>query len=357
MEGMSMYVEELKNAKEWETFLETSQGGTFYHSLRWKQVLQMSFPHHALYLTIKDENGTIVGICPGFIVSLMHTKIYDSIPYSDYGGPVISNQHIKHASLALQSFLQSSYPNKGIAYAKFCFTNDKLWRFFKSPSGCLETTKGIVEIDLKATPSEFIWNKILSKNRRRKIRLIERRGFQAQEARTKSDLRDFYELYYQNMKHVGANPYPYKFMENMWDILYPRNLCIWLLEKNKRVAGKLLFKDRQKSYSVYAGLDRKQHMHELLNYLYWKEIKKAEEEGRRYVSLGSTSSDPKSLYYLQKMRFGSSFYPQEIIWYPLGSTGRILLKTRTKTVAVWKSIRNLLPIGLKRILESKLSKF
>jgi len=352
-----MHVEELKNRKEWTTFLQTSPEGTFYHSLKWKEVIEKSFPCSALYLTIKDSNGTIVGICPGFILNSMHIKIFHSTPYSDYGGPVIARYRIKQASLSLLSFLQSSCSAKDVAYAKFCFLGDELGRFFKSPLGCIETTKGIMEIDLKAAPSDFIWNKIFSGNRRRKIRLIKRKGFNAQEARTKSDLRDFYNLYYQNMKYIGASPYPYEFMENMWSILYPENLHIWLIEKDKRVAGVLVFKYGQKSYATYAGLDRKQCVHGLINYLWWKEIKKAEEEGLRYVSLGSTPSDPKNPYSLQKRSFGGSFRQLEIVWYPLDSVGRILLQTRAKTMSTWKTIRNSLPGDLKRILESKLSRF
>lgn len=351
-----MHVEELKNGKEWETFLDVSPGGTFYHSLKWKKVIQVSFHHHDLYLTIRDENGTIIGICPGFILGRMRLKIYDSMPYSDYGGPVIARQCIEEASLSLQSFLQSFCSDEGIIYARFCFMDAKLGRFFRSPMGFVETTRGIMEVDLKATPPDFLWNKIFSTNLRRNIRLVERRGFQAQEARTKSDLRDFYDLYYENMKYLGANPYPYKFIENMWRILHPRYLHIWLLEKNKRVGGALLFKDNQRSYCVYAGFDRKQRV-DIINYLIWKEIRKAEKEGRRYVSLGSTPSDPRNPYYIQKLRFGSSFYQQEMIRFPIGSTGRILLQTRAKTVSAWKTINNLLPTSFRRALKSKLSRF
>jgi hypothetical protein len=351
-----MYVEELKDEKEWEIFLEVSPGGTFYHSLEWKRVIQMSFRHHDLYLTIRDENGTIIGICPGFILGRMHLEIYDSMPYSDYGGPVIGRQYIQEASLSLQGFLQNFCSNKGIICARFCFRDAESGQFFRSPLGYVEATRGIMEVDLKATPSDFLLNKMFSANLRRNIRLIERRGFQAQEARTKSDLQDFYHLYYKNMKYLTADPYSYEFIENAWNILHPRHLRVWLLEKDKRVGGMLVFKDDKKSYCVYAGLDREQRI-EIVNYLMWREIKKAEEEGRRYVSLGSTPSDPRNPYYIQKKRLGGSFCQQQTIWYPVDSTGCILLLTRAKTFPAWKTIRNLLPTGIRRTLESRLSRF
>jgi len=358
-EGMSMYVEELKDEREWETFVQASPEGTFYHSLKWKEVIEKSFPYSALYLTIKDANGTIVGICPGFILNSMHMKIYHSTPYSDYGGPVIAKHCIKQASLSLRSFLRNFCSNKDILYAKFCFMDDKLAQSFKSPLSYVDASRGTVEIDLKTTASDFIWNKIFSKNHRRKIRLIEREGFRAQEAKTKSDLRDFYNLYYKNMKYIGASPHPCKFIENMWNILYPENLRIWLVEKKKRIGGIVVFKYGQRTYWVYAGIDRKQsyRKYSIVPYLLWKEIKTAQEEGYNYVSLGGTPSNPKNAYYLQKMSFGSSFHQQEIVWYPLNSVGCFLLLTRNKAISAWKTIRNLLPTDFKSVLESKLSRF
>ena len=350
-----MHIEELKNEKEWESFLEVSPWGTFYHSLKWRKVIQKSFRHDGLYLTIRDEDGTIIGICPGFILGGKHLKVYDSMPYSDYGGPLIAGQHIKEASHSLQGFLQSFCSNKGIIYARFCFTDPELGHFFRSPQSYIETTRGTIEVDLKASPTDFLWNKTFSTNLRRNIRVVERRGFQVQKARTKSDLRDFYDLYYENMKYLGANPYPYKFMENMWSLLYPHHLRIWLLEKDRRVSGLSVFKDSKKSYCVYVGLDRNQRIG-MVNYLIWKEIRKAEEEGRRYVSIGSTPSDPQNPYYVQKIRLGGSFYQQDMIWFPTKSSGLILLQTRAKINSVWKTLKHLLPIGFRQTLESRLSK-
>jgi len=161
------------------------------------------------------------------------------------------------------------------------------------------------------------------------------------------------------MRYIGALPYPYEFIENMWSILYPDSLRIWLVGKKKRIGGIVVFKYGRRTYWVYAGIDRKMKYsrYSIVPYLLWKEIEKAEEEGYRYVSLGGTPSDPNSPLYLQKRSFGGLFHQQETVWYPFTSTGSILLQTRAKTISAWKTIRNALPIDLKRIVESKLSRF
>jgi lipid II:glycine glycyltransferase (peptidoglycan interpeptide bridge formation enzyme) len=351
-----MLVEESKSDREWETFLQSSSGGTVYHSLKWKEVIEKSFQYTPLYLTIRDAKGQIAGICPGFITKSTNVGVYCSMPHSECGGPIISAPFAQQASLSLRSFLRDVSSNKGIACAKLSFQDDTVARYFESPLGCADTSVGLMEIDLKTTPSELIWNKFFSQNRRRKIRLVEREGYQAQEARTRSDLRDFYNLYRQNMQFISAAPNSYLFFENMWNALYPSNLRIRLVEKNRRVAGVLFIRHAERLYAVYAGMDRTARVHGLINYLWWKEIMRAEEEGLRYVWLGSTPSDRKHPYYAQKKSFGCLFEQQKTLWCPLNPVGCTILLARAKAISTWRSVRNRLPQGLARSIQSRFEK-
>jgi len=359
-EPRDMYVEEMKSAREWEDFLKVIPNRTFYHSIKWKEVVQKTFNFNSLYLTIKENTGRIVGICPGFITSSMYTKIYDSIPHSDYGGPLMENHYAEGGSLLLRDFLQKFCPSRGIGYAKFLFLDEtRLSKFFRSQSGATERALGIMKIDLKTTPSGFLWNKVFSRNLKKKVRHVEQDGFQAQEAKTKSDLLEFYNLYVQNMKHIGASPDPFRFVENMWNTLHPDNLRIWLLRKDRAVGAELFLQDKDGSYAHYAAVDREQARARLspINYLRWVEIGKAEQEGRRFVSFGSTPSDPLNRYRLQKERIGGSFQQQERIWYSFTSTGFALVQARARIAPAWKAIRRFLPIGLKGFLERRFLEF
>jgi predicted N-acyltransferase len=352
-----MFVEELKNTKEWCDFLKDIPGGTFYHCPKWKEVIQKSFGYSPLYLAIRDAEGKLVGICPGFILDLTHLKTYCSIPYSDYGGPVIASHCIKQASLSLLSSLQSFCSSKGIAYAKIRMMDNELAQSFQPLASSVDSSGGVVEIDLEATPSDFIWNKVFSASTRRKIRRLEGSAFQAREARTKSDLRDFYFLYYKNMKYIGASPRNYEFMENMWNILYPENLRIWIVGNGSRIGGLTVFKGVRRTYGAYAGIDKEHsRRYSIVPYVFWKEIKKAEEEGYRYVSLGSTSSNPKDPNHLQKVGLGGLFYQQKTFWYPFSSTGQTLIHFRGRAVVAWKTIGDFLPNNIESFLKNRLSK-
>ena len=353
-----MHVEDLKNEVEWENFQRNSPDGSFYHSLIWRKVIQKTFSYDAIYLTVKDESGRTVGAFPGFILNAMNVRFLDSIPHSDYGGPVIADDCIQQASLSLRDSLRTICLRKKIAYARFRFMEKRRTRrFFRHALGHVEKPVGIMEVDLKATSSDLLWGKAFSRNLRKKIRLIEKSGIYAREAHTRSDLKEFYNLYYKDMRQIGVSPYPYKFLESIWSILYPEKVRIWLLEKNEAIAGQLYFKDGQKSYAYLAGLDRKRNVHEAINYLRWQEIRKAEEERYRCVSFGSTPSDPKHLHHVQKKRVGGTFHGQERVWYPMTSTACILLQTRALGITAWKSVGGLLPTGLKSVLEGALSIF
>lgn len=351
-------VEELKDKKEWEDFLLDSPDGTFYHSLKWKEVIERSFHDSPVYLTVRDANG-IVGICPGFILSSMHIKIYHSMPYSDYGGPVMARHSIQQSSLSLPYLLQRFFSDMGVAYLSVNTMNDTIERSFSSSLGYVDTTLGIVEIDLEATPSRFIWEEIFSRNRRKKVLRFEREGYVARQAKTKSDLGNFYKLYCEDMKYIGARSFSYEFLENMWSLLYPLNLRIWLVERESVIGGILVLKDAGTTYPFLAGIDRRgqthaRYPHGLVNYLYWKEIETAEAEGRRYVSCGSTPSDPRHPYYLQKISYGGIFKQRKVVHYPCSYVGRILLRAEAKTISSWRTIGRFLPTRLKMIMRRQL---
>jgi hypothetical protein len=356
-----MFVEELKNEREWEDFLKITSGGTFYHSLKWKKVMERSFSHPTVYLVVRSESGKLVGICPTSIVTASHLRILNSLPHSDYGGPVIEKVYQKEALGELQRFIEEYCHEKDISCAKICFSKDGSERFFKSPEYYVVDNKGVVELDLRAKPSVFIWEKILRSSNRRKIKLFARNGFQVREVSTKSDLRMFLTLYYQSMRHIGELGRPYAFFENVWNLLYPENFNILLIERSKTVGreavgGVSFFKYGETIYPTYLGIDRESmHSYSLAPFCIWNAIKWAEENAFRYVCLGSTPAYPKSAReitnYSQKVMFGGSFLQQKTVFIPFNFHALALLLFGSKAIKVWKAMRDVLPPKLQKTIE------
>ena len=349
-------VEELKNDREWEDFVQTIPEATFYHTIKWKNIIEKSFRFVPAYLTIKDREE-IVGVCPGFVTAPSRFRIYSSLPHSDYGGSLFKSAYSARGASFLLNFLTKYCSAMKISYAKLCFLCNVPKQFSNVPFTRIDRSKGIPETDLKTTSSEFIW-KALPRIVRRKIRHIEKEGFKFEEINSKSGLKEFYSLYRSNMRYIRASAYPYEFFENLWDTLPSEELKGWLLTGNRILGGSLSFVYRQTLYSTFIGINRKttsnQHNLSVVPYFIWNRIKWAEENGLRYVSMGSTPSDPTHFYYRQKMQFGAKFFQQEIALIPFNYNAKALLKIREKAIPAWKNIRNLLPTNVKTLLEDRL---
>ncbi|MCW4018314.1 MAG: GNAT family N-acetyltransferase [Candidatus Bathyarchaeota archaeon] len=352
-----MYVENLSDKKEWEEFMETCPNATFYHTPQWRQVLEHTFTR-PLYLAVRNKNGKLVAVCPGFILESGIVKMYHSTPFSDYSGPVIANDCYASAAQALLSHLQNYCVREGIAYAKTCLMENDSKRIWQYATKYVDPNVGVVEIDLNECSSAFIWNSVFSARMRRDLRQVEKKGFQVRQATTKSDFNAFYRLYALNMQSIGGAPFPYAFMENMWRLLYPVNMRIWLIGKEKPVAGPAVFKYGRGTYGAYVGLDRAgSGRFAVVPYLMYHELKKAEEEGYKLVSLGSTPRDPNGAHYLQKIRLGGSYRNQITTWLPFNSTGHMLVLGRNRAVTAWKNIRKYLPQDINQALEKRLAIF
>ncbi len=348
-----MFVEELKDRNEWESFLDSSAHGTFYHTPQWKDTLEKTFKH-PFYLALRKNNGTLAGICPGFIVDFGILKVYQSTPRSDYAGPIVADHCQGYVPQTLLNYIHSYCSNNGIAYAKVSLTENTPQASTESSWGYSESNGGVMEIDLERAPPEYLWNKVFPSSLRKKISRVERNGFRAYEGESKADLKEFYALYEQNMRYIGASPFTYEFMENAWDTLYPKNLRVWLVGKNRPIAGVFVYKYRGGTYMSYTGIDRESSRTYSVNpYMVWQEIKKAKEEGCPMVSLGSTPGDPKETHYLQKSELGALFRKQTTVWYPFNLAGNVFLLCRSKPLNAWKNMRDALPQGLKREIEKR----
>ena len=148
---------------------------------QWKEALQKT-DTRPLYLAIRKESGALVGICPGFILDSGIAKIYQSTPRSDYAGPIIADYCLERAPQCLLRYVQSYCSSNGVAYAKVCLTED-MSKMVRSPSGYSESSGGVVEINLKATPSHYLWSKMFSSSLRKKIAELRETGFKPKKQR------------------------------------------------------------------------------------------------------------------------------------------------------------------------------
>jgi len=84
----------------WDAFVEASSQGTFFHLLRWRDLIGRHFGYQPIYLYV-EEGGEFLGVLPLFLIrSLLFGKSLMSIPLGVYGGLVSESEEA--AKLLLQ---------------------------------------------------------------------------------------------------------------------------------------------------------------------------------------------------------------------------------------------------------------
>jgi CelD/BcsL family acetyltransferase involved in cellulose biosynthesis len=271
-----MIIEPVTSEEEWEDFVANCPQGTFYHSLNWKRILEEALGYETLYLVVRtDPDGEVIGVCP-FTISkkLGLFKVLNSLPSSDYAGPLIKEEHRDSVAPLLREHLGEVASEKGITYAKIRCADRDLYDRLSEEGSELETLYGTMDLDLEETPSDFIWKKVFNARdqQRTLVNRFEKDGFWNREAESIEDLHTFYELYVLNMKHIGASAHSYSFFETLWNNLYPDHFNILLTTNEERCVGAeaiLIYPPQKVVYQPFVGYDRKlgtrYHTHHFLS--------------------------------------------------------------------------------------------
>lgn len=344
-----MIVEPLSDESEWDEFVADSPEGTFFHTLKWKNVLEKSFPYKSSYLCIRDSTGgQLVGVCPLFFTKKMWPfKVLDSLPDSDLGGPLFKEEYKKDAAKALLNYLTELGVNNGIAYTKMRLSNLEVCEYLRTTDSKIDDHSGTMTLDLNKKPMDVIWDEIFTKKggQRRLIRRFEKDGFQCRDAKCSEDLNNFYKIYCEHKNHIGASPYPLIYFENIWSLLHPDNFSIILVEKENECIGAsafFIYEEHRSIYLCYVGYN-KELLSNRYNYSYyarWKEIEWAQKNGFRYVSFGPSPKDSNSVYHSRKSSFGCEFNQDYYLYIPRNKT---LFFLRDSTINVGRKIKCILP--------------
>ena len=266
---MTVTIEKLENNQEWTSFVQSCPYTGIFYSIKWKELIEKNFRIEPLYLVARNGAGKVVVYAPGFITGNKFVKIFESTPYSDYGGPIYSDVEVARY---FKVFLYRYLPTKGIAYGKICLKpkDAKLFDLICGKS----IRRGVMEIDLKFQTPEAIWLNSFSSNTRRKIRKLDRSEFQAYTLTSKEQLfGDFYRVYSATLNRKCVIPFQESFIESVYSNLYPSNVRIWLMGKRTVIGALFVLKHLNISHTWLLGYDQNKAANfPVYEYLCWKEI-------------------------------------------------------------------------------------
>ena len=325
---MSFRVEDLveDNAEQWTSLNVADSGGSFFHTLKWKRVIQESFGTKTHYFLVKNGMDAIA-LCPFCEIGIGRFQGLGLLPDSDYNNIVISRKYAKIlAPLILakcREILRMNRLSFVLVTAKDEMVSDSLQDLdsLSYPSG------GNMVLDLSRLEPDAIWNSVFTKKggQRKFIRRFEEEGFAIKEVQSRKELQTFYKHYADNLTYIGGAPYPFAHFEKLVDQYSSNELRIVLLHKEDTVAGGLLLflhAPRKTVHLRYLALNRTlPNKYHAPYFLYWDAIKYANAIGYQRVSFGSTPCDPADENYRIKERFGcqyesllSHMFPQSFVF-------------------------------------------
>jgi FemAB-related protein (PEP-CTERM system-associated) len=281
---------------EWDRYVRSAPGATFFHQLGWRWLVERTFGHRAHYLTALRE-GRIVGVLPLFeLKSLLFGHALVSIPFAIGGGLVADDDAAARALLA---------EAKAIARE---LKVDYLELRSETPIDDPELLTKNLYVTFRAdlTEGEDALLKKMERKRRQMMNYVAKAPFEHRVAGIE-ELPLFYEMFCESMRHHGTPVYPKLFLREILDRHPGHTNLFFVYHEGKPVAGvmNLLFRDVVMPF--YAGADRTEKPRGVDEYLYLSIMRWGRENGFRMFDFGRSKRETGA--YKFKARWGMDEVP------------------------------------------------
>jgi len=325
IEKISNYVIEdlsVNNERDWEAFNEKICDGSFFHTLKWKKILeQLNYKSH--YFLVYDKHE-VISICPFFEGTIKGFKGLMLLPTSDHRHLLIDKTKCDHPLVQeILHKVKEISKRKKYSFILITTKNEEIITFFNKFNPMSFPLSGTMVLDLKKDNPKKIWNDIFSKKEqeRKYIRRFEEDGFKIQEIKSLENLRLFYKYYKENTEYIKAIPFRYTHFEALWNTYSPNDIRITFLHKNGLIAGgelSFIYPPKKTMYLRYLAINRTlPNRYQPTLYLRWNSVIHASDMGYDTVNFGGTPCDPNDIHYKLKMKFGCHYEKEYSIVFPL----------------------------------------
>ena len=316
------------NKKDWEEFNKKNDGGSFFHTLKWKDVIEDSFDYKLHYFLIYYEDK-VVAICPFCENNIGRFRGLMPPPNSEYRQLLINKKDYKQ--LLIKEILNKTKEiskNKKLSFVLINTLSEEIKGYFDKYNPYqypIFGKSGHSILNLKENNPEKIWHDIFTKRGKGKprqyIRKFEKDEIKIREAKSISDLKEFYRYYKANLEYKNIKPYSFSFFEKIWNAFSSTDVRITLLTKDEQVFGGLLaflYPPKKTMYLRHLAINREIPGRYHPTYpLAWDAVVNA--AGRNYdtVCFGQTPNDPNDASFRIKMKFGCSYENEYSLIFPL----------------------------------------
>jgi len=330
----------------WDSFVTNHPSGSIYQHSCWLKVISLTHKHvEPLCFIIEDEGCNIRAAIPCFIVKSMltGTRIV-SLPFSSYCDPLVDCTEdfvrLLDRIIAEIENISASYYELRVFRRAGLMKDDRLRRHNYYKIHVLDTTEGFE----KARISFHKKSIVSSVNKSLRCGVIVRRG------RSEIDLRKYYFLHATTRKQLGFPIQPYRFFENIWEILHPQGYSTLLLAEydRKAIAGAVFFKYKDTVSYEHSASNQKYLKLRPNNLIVWKAIEMACSEGYHYFDFGKTPPENKGLLDF-KRRWGARMYDLPYFYYPQ-IKGAMSLEQNDLKFRLFRSIEKHMPLPVAKAM-------
>jgi FemAB-related protein (PEP-CTERM system-associated) len=296
----------------WDEFVQATSQGTFFHLLKWRDIIARNFGYEPFYLYAEND-GEILGILPLFLVkSLLCGKSLSSMPVGVYGGVVSRSEEastllldqarelghryqVDHLEIRGNPYRQDENlaHNPGIRFAR----NDHHVTFVRE-----------IDRDEAANLAR------IPRKQRRMIRQAQKSGLRS--SMDDSRLWDCFQVYAESLRNLGTPIYSYKFFQDLKKTFGDQCRILLVESQDKVVAGVMSFFYKDQVLPYYAGsLPNSRHLAPN-DFMYWELMRYGAANGYKIFDFGRSKKDTGSFAF--KRHWGFEPSPLPCFYHQLG---------------------------------------
>lgn len=277
-----------ENNKLWNEFINKNKDAKFYHSLKFKEIIEKTYKNckSEYYFLI---NNKVKAIFPFFIVKskLMGNRLI-SLPFLDNGGFLgeYKKENIKKLIKELKKIEDLKYMEIRLTSFMENFENDK--KILLKLGFNEEKSKNQIILELKN--KDVLWGGF-DRITRKGIKKAEKSELKIKEINNEKEMKNFYKLYLKNMKNFGTPQHSYNYFFNLFKYLRKgfKGLNCY---KNKRLIGSIIvLYTKNYSHLVFSVSDSKHSKYRPNDLLHWEIIKWVSKNNIKYFDLGQCEAN------------------------------------------------------------------
>jgi FemAB-related protein (PEP-CTERM system-associated) len=285
---------------DWDRFVATAPGATFFHRAGWRTVIERSFGHRCHFLQARRD-GRISGVLPLVNVSsrLFGNRLISGA-YGMYGGPVASDpaslDALSRAAEQLAADLEVGYVEyrlrrpSGRPWAR----NSALYATFRRP---------LVpdhDANLRAVP----------RKRRAMIRKALSCGLRSELDR---DVDRFYSVYARNVRNHGTPVYPLPYFRTLLEVFGSDCEVLTVIRDGQPLASVLSYYFGDEVLPYYSGVVEPGRRCAAGDLMYWELMRRACERGARVFDFGRSKVRTGAFAYKRNWGFEPEYLHHEYL--------------------------------------------